>query len=79
MLADAAAASSSERSRWGVDDLLGEWRERDALRGRRVAWGDGEGTADGIDDEGRLVVALDDGSRRALDAGEVHLGTAQAG
>jgi BirA family biotin operon repressor/biotin-[acetyl-CoA-carboxylase] ligase len=49
-----------------------EWRARDALRGERVRWADGEGVADGIDDSGALLVQTDDG-RVALDAGEVHL------
>ena len=35
----------------------------------------GSGMADGIDDEGRLVVRLPGGGRTALSAGEVHLGT----
>jgi BirA family transcriptional regulator, biotin operon repressor / biotin---[acetyl-CoA-carboxylase] ligase len=54
-------------------ELLDAWRARDALRGRGVRWAAGSGMADGIDGEGRLVVALPDGSRTALDAGEVHL------
>ena len=32
------------------------WRKRDALKGERVRWTDGEGVADGIDDSGALVV-----------------------
>jgi BirA family biotin operon repressor/biotin-[acetyl-CoA-carboxylase] ligase len=56
--------------------LLETYRDRDALRGREVEWSDGRhhGRADGIDGEGRLVVALDGGGHTALDAGEVHLG-----
>jgi len=54
--------------------LLDAYRARDALAGREVAWADGRGRATGIDDEGRLVVELDDGTRVALGAGEVHLG-----
>jgi BirA family biotin operon repressor/biotin-[acetyl-CoA-carboxylase] ligase len=54
--------------------LLSAYRERDALRGRPVRWQHGEGIAAGIDDDGRLLVDHDDGSRSALDAGEVHLG-----
>ena len=69
-------------------DLLDRWlfaderevlhavRARDALRGRRISWDAGAGTGAGIDQAGRLLVALDDGSTVALDAGEVHLGTA---
>jgi BirA family biotin operon repressor/biotin-[acetyl-CoA-carboxylase] ligase len=52
---------------------LAAWRERDALRGREVAWSGGSGLAEGIDGEGRLVVALADGGHTALSAGEVHL------
>ncbi len=52
---------------------LEAWRARDALRGHEVAWSDGRGQADGIDGDGRLIVALDGGGRTALSAGEVHL------
>jgi BirA family biotin operon repressor/biotin-[acetyl-CoA-carboxylase] ligase len=52
---------------------LAAWRERDALRGRDIAWSSGQGRADGIDGAGRLVVTLAGGGRRALAAGEVHL------
>jgi BirA family biotin operon repressor/biotin-[acetyl-CoA-carboxylase] ligase len=59
---------------------LQAWRARDALRGREIAWGGpvgGEplrrGRAEGIDDTGRLLVALADGSRETVAAGEVHL------
>jgi BirA family biotin operon repressor/biotin-[acetyl-CoA-carboxylase] ligase len=52
---------------------LDAWRERDALSGREIAWSDGRGRAAGIDDDGRLLVELPDGSRTALAAGEVHL------
>jgi len=54
-------------------ELLDAWRARDALRGRRISWSGGAGTASGIDGEGRLVVELPGGGRTALDAGEVHL------
>jgi len=56
-----------------ADVTLGAWRERDALRGREITWAQGRGRADGIDGEGRLVVALEDGGRTTLGAGEVHL------
>jgi BirA family transcriptional regulator, biotin operon repressor / biotin---[acetyl-CoA-carboxylase] ligase len=47
---------------------------RDALHGREISWGtDLRGRADGVDDEGRLVVALPGGGRTELNAGEVHL------
>ncbi len=62
-------------SRLGQDDeaTLAAWRGRDALRGREVSWSSGRGRAQGIDGAGRLIVALADGGRAALDAGEVHL------
>lgn len=58
--------------------VLQAWGERDALRGRRVVWGAGasegrEGVAEGVDGDGRLVVALDEGGRTTLESGEVHL------
>jgi BirA family biotin operon repressor/biotin-[acetyl-CoA-carboxylase] ligase len=62
---------------------LAAWAERDALEGRRIEWSPpgeahaaaphGAGTAHGIDGDGRLVVALDDGGQTALGSGEVHL------
>ncbi len=48
-------------------------RRRDALQGRLISWSAGEGIADGIDPDGRLVVRSSDGRRVTLDAGEVHL------
>jgi BirA family biotin operon repressor/biotin-[acetyl-CoA-carboxylase] ligase len=54
------------------EQLLDAVRERDALRGHHVRWADGAGRADGIDDEGRLLVVTGDGPRW-LEAGEVHL------
>ncbi len=65
-----------------ADELLHAWSARDALRGRRVAWGPAEGAvstgasegmAQGVDGAGRLVVALDAGGQTTLEAGEVHL------
>lgn len=53
--------------------VLDSYRARDVLRGRDVAWSGGRGRAEGIDGEGRLVVALDGGGHTSLDAGEVHL------
>ena len=52
--------------------LLEAWRGRDALRGSRISWRDGEGTAAGVDDTGALLVDTGAG-RVALQAGEVHL------
>ena len=55
-----------------ADAVLSEWRARDALRGRRIAWNGGEGVAAGVDDEGSLIVETGDGVQ-ALRSGEVHL------
>jgi BirA family biotin operon repressor/biotin-[acetyl-CoA-carboxylase] ligase len=54
-------------------DVLEAIRARDALLGRPIRWGGGEGVGAGIDDGGRLLVDRPDGTRDALDAGEVHL------
>lgn len=54
-------------------EVLSEWRRRDGLRGREVAWEDGSGVADGIDDRGNLIVAVAGGGRVSLGAGEVQL------
>jgi BirA family biotin operon repressor/biotin-[acetyl-CoA-carboxylase] ligase len=64
----------------GLEAHLGEpaeatleaWRERDALRGRPVAWDGGRGTAAGVDASGALLVDTARG-RVTLTAGEVHL------
>jgi BirA family transcriptional regulator, biotin operon repressor / biotin---[acetyl-CoA-carboxylase] ligase len=53
--------------------VLTAWRDRDALRGREIAWEGGSGIADGVDDRGYLVVIAPGGDRIALGAGEVHL------
>jgi BirA family transcriptional regulator, biotin operon repressor / biotin---[acetyl-CoA-carboxylase] ligase len=53
--------------------VLAALRERDALLGRHVRWQGGEGRATGVDDDGRLLVAVN-GDQVALEAGEVHLG-----
>jgi BirA family biotin operon repressor/biotin-[acetyl-CoA-carboxylase] ligase len=54
-------------------EVLAEWRKRDALRGREVAWEGGSGIADGIDDRGYLLVVTPGGDRIAVGAGEFHL------
>lgn len=61
--------------RWlaaGSEEILTAVRELDALAGKPVRWGDQQGVAAGIDDEGRLIVQRGE-ERLALDAGEVHL------
>ena len=73
--ASVLAALVSALDRWigaPPEAVLEAWRSRDALRGERVRWADGEGVADGIDDSGALRVQTDDGPV-TLDAGEVHL------
>jgi BirA family biotin operon repressor/biotin-[acetyl-CoA-carboxylase] ligase len=81
----ARVALDSALDRWVEEDagtILSEWRARDALRGREIAWHDGSGTAageersgvaDGVDDRGNLLVVAGGGERVALGAGEVHL------
>lgn len=59
-------------------EVLGAFRSRDALLGRKISW-EGEGSvpgagiADGIDDRGNLMVAVGSGERISLGSGEVHL------
>jgi BirA family biotin operon repressor/biotin-[acetyl-CoA-carboxylase] ligase len=63
-------------ARWSAADaaeVLSDWRERDALRGKEVSWEGGSGVAAGIDDRGYLVVVTAAGERVAVGAGEVHL------
>ena len=62
------------------ESILEAWRERDALRGREIAWGQAgdtaptsHGRAEGVDGAGRLIIALPGGSHTSIDAGEVHL------
>jgi BirA family biotin operon repressor/biotin-[acetyl-CoA-carboxylase] ligase len=54
-------------------EIMRAWNARDALRGKRIRWGGGQGTAAGVDATGALMVDLDDGGTATLDAGEVHL------
>lgn len=60
------------------DALLRAWTARDALDGASIAWerpgggAPGSGTADGVDEQGRLRVRTPAGVE-LLDAGEVHL------
>jgi BirA family transcriptional regulator, biotin operon repressor / biotin---[acetyl-CoA-carboxylase] ligase len=56
-----------------VDEMLDAVRARDALLGQSLSWAGGTAQGAGIDEHGRLVVDTADG-RRALNAGEVHLG-----
>jgi len=72
----AKAALDDALRRWAVaprDEILTAWRERDALKGREIAWEEGSGVADGIEDSGDLLVRGVGGERFVLGAGEVHL------
>lgn len=74
---ESALAALNERLEiWTQSDpdrVLIEFRKRDALRGRAIAWGEGEGVADGIDDRGNLLVRTASGETLSLGGGEVHL------
>jgi BirA family biotin operon repressor/biotin-[acetyl-CoA-carboxylase] ligase len=61
-----------------VAAMLGAWRARDVLCGCEISWNAGSGTAEGVDDAGRLLVRIASGDVVALDAGEVHIGAPPA-
>lgn len=82
LLLAALLAALERRLAEAATDTLAAWTARDALAGRRIAWGppgepdarpEGTGVARGIDGDGRLVVNLDGGGQTALGSGEVHL------
>lgn len=61
-----------------AERLLQEFAKRDAVRGREIAWegsgaDDGTGVAEGIDEDGNLLVRTRGGEQLALGAGEVSL------
>ncbi len=62
-----------ERLNASVEKTLAAFDERDALKGRTVSWGEGEGVAAGIDRQGNLLVESPAGCLTSLNAGEVHL------
>ena len=70
---DALLRALEQRLAQPTADALADLRARDALRGRRVRWVDGEGVGCGIDDDGRLLVQGTGTEPIALAAGEVHL------
>jgi biotin-(acetyl-CoA carboxylase) ligase len=88
---EVCVALGERLSRWveaPTEQVLDEFRRRDALEGRAVWWrdvapregepagesgADGAGTADGIDERGNLVVVTPSGDRHTLGAGEVQL------
>ena len=72
----ALEALNDSLTRWTRADpqeVLAAFRDRDALRGRQIAWDGGNGTAEGIDERGNLLVATGSGEQVSLGAGEVHL------
>jgi BirA family biotin operon repressor/biotin-[acetyl-CoA-carboxylase] ligase len=75
-LLDALAATLRKLER-DPASVLAEYRRRDLLTGRQIAWAAGQrrfsGEARGVDDTGNLVVFTDEGERMTLGAGEVHL------
>jgi BirA family transcriptional regulator, biotin operon repressor / biotin---[acetyl-CoA-carboxylase] ligase len=79
LLADLLAALA-RRLAEATDATLDAWRARDALYGRAIAWdtpapqsSPEHGAAEGIDENGQLLVRREDGTTAALNAGEVHL------
>jgi BirA family transcriptional regulator, biotin operon repressor / biotin---[acetyl-CoA-carboxylase] ligase len=83
----AALAAVNERLGWWAEApppaILEHFAGRDALRGQEVRWEGagrdapaGAGRAEGIDENGNLVVATEDGRRLSLGAGEVQLALA---
>jgi BirA family biotin operon repressor/biotin-[acetyl-CoA-carboxylase] ligase len=75
-VAQALAGLNKSLARWAdasADEILAEFRRRDALAGRRISWTGGAGVADGVDDSGHLLVKSDTGETLKLGAGEVHL------
>jgi biotin-(acetyl-CoA carboxylase) ligase len=72
----AVAALNEGVGRWlaaPAAETLEAFTARDALKGRQVRWGEGEGVAAGIDRQGNLLVESPVGCLATLNAGEVHL------
>lgn len=79
----ALAALMESLGRWVAaepDEVASAFAQRDALRGREVAWegagsahGSGLGRAGGIDERGNLIVETATGERVILGSGEVSL------
>ncbi|MBC8208982.1 MAG: biotin--[acetyl-CoA-carboxylase] ligase [Desulfobulbaceae bacterium] len=74
----AILAEVCELERHGFARILDRWQRYDLLRGRRARWlrNDGvvvEGLAEGIDDQGQLLVRTDDGVIHPVISGDVNL------
>lgn len=76
------AALDGALGRWTdapPEEILGEFRRRDALNGRSVSWVEGgpererSGTGEGIDERGNLLVRDTTGELHSLGSGEVSL------
>lgn len=74
-LCRALEARIDEQVGGGISRTVEALAPLDFLRGKRVETEEARGVAMGIDGEGRLRVLLDNGSERALSAGEVTIGT----
>jgi BirA family biotin operon repressor/biotin-[acetyl-CoA-carboxylase] ligase len=55
------------------EDVLGPYRARDGLIGRRISWDGGSGVAAGVDGLGHLLVDVGGTAPVVLGAGEIHL------
>ena len=73
LMLEALLARLDVRLRSDSESVLDDYRQRDALHGHAVRWAGGNGTAQGVDERGNLIVFTDAGERLELDAGEVHL------
>src|SRR5262249_34228817 len=70
---DALNRALSAWTRASDEEVLGAYRGRDALAGKRISWDGGEGSVRGVDQRGHLLVDAGGGEEVALGAGEVHL------
>jgi BirA family biotin operon repressor/biotin-[acetyl-CoA-carboxylase] ligase len=78
-VSDALGELNLALGRWAEasgEEVLGPYRARDALVGRRVSWHGGTGVAAGVDSLGHLIVDVGGGAPVVLGAGEVHLAVA---
>ena len=75
---DAVLEQLSLYEKNGLKDIIGQWKERDFLRGKKTQWVSSQrklivGTALGIDDKGLLYVEDDNGSIHEVLSGDVQL------